>query len=194
MSCLLLLFSATCFSQLKKIELFRLVNKLVQDSSADDTPGDWAVGSPSVYPIKWKSDMIEMSDDMKINFFRKGTVNISINNVVYTNQNIPMNWNLMLKGPRMGFTSFSIESAPHKNIKARTSIDSLFGKNLYSYKLLQDCSSSSTSGFYYYQFKIPKKVMAWMKVSWKCVSGNCSIGLDLYDGWSKQYADLACAK
>ncbi len=183
-----LLLSAATFSQLKKVELYNLVKKLVQDSSGYSTVGDWAVSKPAAFPIKWQADRIEMSDDMKINFFRKGTANITVNG------SIPIKWNVMLKGPRSGFSSFSISSENNKTMKAKTTIDSLFGKKPYSYTLLKDCAAGLSQGFYYYQLKMPKKTMTWIKISWVCSAGNCSLTLDCYDDWSKQYADLSCAK
>ena len=189
-----LILSANSFSQTKKIELFDLVKKLVQDSTGYDTMGEWAVGKPAMYPIKWQADRVEMSDDMKINFFRKGAANISINPITYIAANIPVKWDVLLKGPRSGFTSFTISCSNSDAIKARVTIDSLFVKKTYTYQLLQDCSASASSGFYFYQVKLPKKVLAFIKISWACSAANCNISLECYDDWSKQYADLVCPK
>jgi hypothetical protein len=186
--------SVASFCQSKKVELFDLVKKLIHDSSLYSETGDWAVGSPLIYPIQWQNDRLEMSDDEKINFFRKGTVNISINGATLYNLNKPMRWNIMLKGPRMGYTSFNIESVSNKQFKPKNTIDSVFGNKQYTFKLLKDCSSSYSSGFYYYQVLIPKKVLAWIKLSWSCSSGNCKISIDCYDYWSKQYAEIICPK
>jgi hypothetical protein len=187
------LFSTSAFCQPKKVELFDLVKKLVQDSTGYETTGDWAVGHPSAYPVQWQADRIEMSDDEKINFFRKGTANITVNGATYLNMNKPVKWDVMLKGPRMGFSSFSIQSASHKSIAVKMTIDSIFGKKPYNFRLLKACSGEA-SGFYYYEVKMPKKVMAWIKISWACSAGNCRLSLDGYDDWSKQYADLDCAQ
>ncbi len=186
---ILLLITGFSFGQVKKIELFDLIKKFVQDSAKYDVSGDWSVGHPATFPVKWQADRIEMSDDEKINFFRKGTADITLNGRNFTGK-----WTVMLMGPRSGFSSFSIASPNISNFRPRQTIDSLFPKKLYSYQLLISCDASSGYGFYYYQIKIPKKVTSWLKVSWLCKEAGCTIILDCYDDWSKQYANLACLK
>lgn len=186
------LFYITAFSQTKKTELYDLIKKLVQDSTIEPIVGDWAVGKPSAYPVQWQADRLEMSDDLTINFFRKGTANITVNGTPYTTGNAPMKWAVMLKGPRMGFTSFTITSGSHPSIKPKTNIDSLFAKQLYTFKLLKSCDKNPSAGFYFYEVHIPKKVTAWIKISWTCNGGLCALTLDCYDDWSKQYATLLC--
>jgi hypothetical protein len=172
--------------QTKKSDLFNLIKKISLDSSRYESVGDWSISKTSAYPIKWQSDRLEMSDDLKINFFRKGTTKISING------NKPYAWTIMLKGARAGYSSFSIISPNLTDIKTKISLDSLFGKNQYTYTLLQNCSSNPVKGFYFYQLNIPKKIMTWLKLSWVCNSASCVLTLDIYDSWSKQYADLNC--
>ncbi len=184
----LLLITGFSFGQAKRIELFDLVKKFIQDSSEYATSGDWAVGHPATYPVKWQADRIEMSDDEKINFFRKGTTDITVKG--YSSA---AKWPVMLKGPRSGFSSFTISSPVGIHFKSKQ-IDSLFGKKLYSSQLLLSCNTEAGSGFHYYQLKIPNKVTSWLKVSWLCKSGSCTVSLDCYDDWSKQYADVACPK
>jgi hypothetical protein len=194
-SSLLLLLIATCsFSQTKKTELFDFIKVLVQDStqySASGT-GDWAVGSPRTFPVHWESDRIIMSDDMKINFYRKGTVNISVKGKTLNNGATPSKWMLMLRGPRSGYSSFNITSPYKKNIHPKQTIDSLLPAKQYTYKLLQSCDSKTGTGFYYYQLSIPKKVASWLKIEWNCKDAACNVSIYCYDDWSKQYADLNC--
>ncbi len=57
---IMLLAVTFSFGQSKKIELFDLVRKLVQDSSVSGTSGDWAVGHPATYPVKWQEDRVVM--------------------------------------------------------------------------------------------------------------------------------------
>ena len=185
----LLLFTSASFGQVKKINLFDFVKKFIQDSSEFETSGDWAVGHAATYPIKWQSDRIEMSDDMKINFFRKGTADI-----MFGGRNLPGKWTIMIMGPRSGYSSFSIASPNNNSLKPRLTIDSLFGNKLYSAKLLINCDASSGYGFYYYVLKIPKKVTSWIKVSWLCKEPACTVILECYNDWSRQYVNLACPK
>ncbi len=190
----LVLLTSLSFGQAKKTELYDLVKKFMADSTGYGSFGDWAVGSPKTYPVKWQEDRVTMSDDMKINFFRNGTADIAVNGNSYEDAKNTSMWNVMLKGPRSGFTSFTISSPASANILAKPTIDSLFGQKKYSYKLLQSCDKNPASGFYYYQVKIPKKDPEWIKLAWTCKSGNCIIIMDCYGEASKENADLVCPK
>jgi len=188
----LFVFSFYSFSQTKKVALFDLVKKLVQDSTPYASVGDWAVGKPNTYPVKWKADKVEMSDDLSINFFRTGTADITVNNKYYFPENKDDKWMVMLKGPRSGFSSFTITSPLTKDVSPKTVIDSLLGSKDITYKMLQLCNKKDISGFTYYKVNIIKKVTAWLKISYNCKNGACIITLDCYDDWSKQYANLVC--
>lgn len=185
-SFILLITTFSAFSQAKKTELYDLVKNFVADSTLYASPGDWAVGLPATYPVQWKTDRIEMSDDIKINFFRKGTVYITVNG------SKPAKGNIMLRGPRSGFNSFNISLPAYKIGNVKPTIDNLFGKKLYTYKLLQSCNTNSATGFSYYQLLIPKKVISFLKLAWSCKDESCVLNLDCYDDWSKQYAELTC--
>lgn len=189
-----LLISGSGFAQTKKVELYDLVKMLVQDTSEYSMIGDWAVNSASKYPVKWETKGINMSEDLNINFYRNGTANIAINGKTFTTQNKPMAWKIMLRGPRMGFTNFTITSTSHAGLKSKTTIDSLFAYKKLDYKILKDCSKNPAAGFYYYQVKMPKKVTAWIKLSWVCAGDNCMIKLDCYDEGSKNLANLNCGR
>ena len=190
---LLLVFTMNAFCQPKKTDLYDFVRKLIRDSVGDGGVGDWAIGQPPSNMIQWKRDAIEMSDDLKINFFRKGSAIISVNGITYSNSNKPMIWSVMLRGPRAGYTNFNLTSGGHNDIKPEIPLDSLFGKKPYTAKMLKDCTGNPAAGYFYYQVKIPKKIMAWVRLSWTCNAGNCSLSLDCYDDFSRQYADLACS-
>jgi hypothetical protein len=96
----------------------------------------------------------------------------------------------MLKGPRMGYTSFSIISSPSADIKPKYTIDSLFGKKAFRAKLIKSCDANTISGFYYYELKLPKKDLAFLKLSWITLNGNTAIRIDCYDNWSKYAVKL----
>jgi len=189
-----LLITSVGFAQTKKVELFDLMKLLIQDTSEYSMIGDWAVSTPSKYPVKWETSGINMSDDININFYRNGKANIAINGKTFMTQNKPMAWKIMLRGPRMGFTNFTITSAANAGLQTKKTIDSLFANKKFDYKLLKDCSKNPAAGFYFYQVKIPKKVTAWIKVSWVGTGDNCIIQLDCYDEGSKNLANLNCGR
>jgi len=179
-------------AQSTKTELYDLIKKLVPDSTGYENVGDWAVGKPGKFPVKWKADRVEMSDDTSINFFRMGTADIKLNGKSFTQAGQPVKWNVMLKGPRMGYSSFSIISTPASGIQPKYTIDSLFGKKPFTAKLLKACDAKDLTGFNYYQVKLPKKDIVFLKISWIMLNGNTAIRIDGYDNWSKYAAKLAC--
>ena len=98
------------------------------DSTGYKNVGDWAVGTPKKYPVKWKADRIEMSDDTSINFFRTGAADVTIKGKSFWQAGVPVKWNIMLKGARMGYSSLSIFSSASQDLRPRHTLDSLFGK------------------------------------------------------------------
>lgn len=189
---LLVLLTTTSAHAQKQVELFNLVQSLVPDSSEYSAVGDWAVGKPSTYAVKWESDRVTMSDDININFFRKGIAHIAIKGspIVVAGKSVP--WNVMIKGPRAGFSSFTISGTAHKSFSSKTTIDSLFLKNTFTAKLLQRCNKSAAAGFYFYELRIPGKEVAFLKISYRCSGDACSLRLDGYDDWSRKDAVLTC--
>ncbi|MGC4104310.1 hypothetical protein [Ferruginibacter sp.] len=178
-----------------KTELYDLIKKLLSDSTGYENVGDWAVGTPKKFPIKWKADKLEMSDDTSINFFRMGAVDITLKGKSYMQGAEPIKWNIMLKGPRMGYTSFSIVSQPLSNeMQPKYTLDSVFGKKPFTAKLLKSCDNKTIAGYYYYELKLPKKDIAYLKLSWVSVNGSTAIRLDCYDSYSKYAAKLDCPK
>lgn len=177
-----------------KIELYDLLKKLITDSSGYENVGDWAVGSPKKFPVKWKEDRLIMSDDTSINFYRMGTADITIKGKTFTKDAKPVIWNVMLKGPRMGYTSFSIISSPSPDFNIKYTVDSLFGNKPYKAKLLKSCDNKNLAGYYYYEIKLPKKDVFYIKFSWISINGNNAIRIDGYDGYSKYAVKLDCPK
>lgn len=191
-SIVLLLLATFAFSQTKKTELYNLVKVFVQDTSEYETVGDWSANETDAKTVKWTSDHLEMSDDMKINFFMKGLALITLNGKTYSDENNPAKWNVMLRGPRAGYTNFNITSPVLTKMKVKPNIDSLLGSNPLTKILLKKCEINPAKGFYYYQIKLPGKVTSWMKIAWDCNNSGCTISIDCYDSWSKQYANLNC--
>lgn len=180
-------------AQPPKTELYDFIKKFLYDSTGYENVGDWGVGQPKKYPVKWKADKIEMSEKEDINFYRLGDADITINGRSFKQAGQPVKWNIMLKGARMGYSSFSIISTVSAELHPFT-IDSVFGKKTYIAKMLKDCSSKPLNGFYYYEIKVPKKDLLFLKLSWITINGNTAIRIDCYDNWSKQFAKIDCTK
>lgn len=193
---LLVFLAATGFAATAqtKTELYDLIKKFLYDSTGYENVGDWAVGNPKKFPVKWEADRIEMSDDTSINFFRRGSADITIKEKSFITGTTPAAWKIMLKGPRMGYTSFSIISSNSAELKTHATIDSLFGNKNFKAKLLKSCDHSTLRGYYYYEVKLPKKDMAFIKFSWLSVNGSTAIRIDVYDSWSKYAVKLDCPK
>ncbi len=184
----------TASAQSSKTELYDLIKKLLYDSTGYENVGDWAVGQPKKFPVKWNEDRIIMSEDTSINFYRMGTADITMKGRSFMKTGQPVKWNVMLKGPRMGYTSFSIISSPSEEIQPKYLIDSVFGKKPFTSKLLKSCDTKTLAGYYYYEVKLPKKDLAFIKLSWLSVNGNTAIRIDCYDNWSKYAVKLDCPK
>ncbi|MEO8764167.1 MAG: hypothetical protein ABI416_07765 [Ginsengibacter sp.] len=186
--------SFTAFTQSPKTELYDLIKKLLYDSTGYDNVGDWSVGKPNKFPVKWKADKLEMSEDTSINFYRMGTVDIAVKGRGFTQMGQPVKWNIMLKGPRMGYSTFSILSSPGSDIQPKYTVDSLFGAKPFMAKLLKSCDTKTLAGYYYYEVKLPKKDVAFIKFSWLTLNGSTAIRIDCFDGWSKHAVKLDCPK
>ncbi len=184
----------TATAQSTKTELYDLIKKLLYDSTGYENVGDWAVGRPKKFPVKWNEDRIIMSEDTSINFYRMGTADITMKGRSFMKAGQPVKWNVMLKGPRMGYTSFSIISSPSEELQPKYIIDSMFGKKPFIVKLLKSCDTKTLAGYYYYELKLPKKDLAFIKLSWLSVNGNTAIRIDCYDNWSKYAVKLDCPK
>ena len=181
-------------AQSAKIEMYDLVRKFLYDSSGFENVGDWGIGHPKKYAVNWKADNLEMSPDTSINFYRLGTVDTKVRGRSIMQKGVPVKWQLMLKGPRMGYMSFSLISSPSVELNPKYTIDSLFGNKPFVVKLLKSCDDKTLSGYYYYEIKIPKKDVAFIKVSWISVNGSTAIRLDCFDNFSRYAVKLDCPK
>jgi hypothetical protein len=183
------------YAQQPKPTLYDLVKSLVTDANGYENVGDWAVDNPKKFAVKWKENKITMSDDTSINFFRIGIADLTINGRSFMQAGQPVKWNVMLKGPRSGYTSFSIVSSLlSPELQPKFTIDSIFGKNDFKAKLLKKCDGKTLAGYYYYEVKIPKKDPVFMKLSWVWVNGNTGIRIDCFGSLSKYAAKLDCAQ
>jgi hypothetical protein len=193
--CLLILnccwIGLSAAGQTQKVDLYDFVRSFLYDSTGYENVGNWAVGQSKKFPVKWKSDRVEMSEDTSINFFRSGTADITIKGRSVSSDQAAK-WNILLKGPRMGYTSFSMVSPPSTNFQSGQAIDSLFGKRLFRAKLIKTCDTNPLLRFYFYEVKLPKKDIAYIKISWLTVNGKTALRIDGYDAWSKSSAKLDC--
>ncbi|MEO7766336.1 MAG: hypothetical protein ABIS01_02880, partial [Ferruginibacter sp.] len=194
---LTLLTLCTCIvinlsAQAGKTDLYDLIRKLLPDSTGNDNLGDWSIGLPGKFPIKWKVDKLEMSQDTSINFYRVGNTEITIKGHSYQQAGKPVKWSVMLKGPRSGYSSFSIISTPTSEIQPKYTIESIFGNKPFSEKLLKSCDTKTISGYYYYELKLPKKDTVYLKLSWISINGNGAIRIDCFDKGSEYAVKLDC--
>lgn len=181
-------------AQTTKVELADLLRQFFTDSTGYETVGDWAVGKPKKFKVKWRADRIEMSDDTSINFYRRGTSDITIQGKSFRHAGAPVQWNVLLKGPRMGYSSFSIVSSGSAELPTPLTLDSLMGKRPYQANLLKSCTTKPFTGFHYYQVKLPKKDVAYVKLSWFTLNGRTALRIDSYDSYSRYAAKLDCPK
>ncbi len=195
---LLITICCCCFAamaQPPKTEVYDLIKKLLTDSTGFENVGDWSVGNPKKFPVLWKNDRVEMSEDTSINFFRTGVANLAIKGKSFTQESKLIKWNLLLKGPHAGYTSFSIISSPmSSNMPPKYNIDSVFGKKPFTAKLLKSCETKNIAGYFYYEVKLPKKDVTYLKISWISVNGSTAMRIDCFDSFSKYAVKLDCPK
>jgi hypothetical protein len=192
-----LLFFCFCLvikAQSQKTELYDFIKKLLPDSTGETSVGEWSVGEPKKFPVKWKEDRVIMSDDTSINFYRLGSADIAIKGKSFMQAGQPVKWNVMLKGPRMGYTSFSIISSPSNEMLPKFNIDSVFGKKPFTVKLLKSCDNKPVTGYYYYELRIPKKDILYIKLTWLSLNGNTAMRIDGYSDYSRYAVKLDCPK
>lgn len=133
-----------------------------------------------------------MSEDTAINFFRTGTADIKLNGKTITSLAKENNWTIMLKGARMGYDKVSIISPASVDLHPRLTIDSLFGNRPFKAKLLKSCDDKPLMGYYYFELKIPKKDIAFVKVSWISIRDKTALRIDIFDSWSNYAIKFAC--
>lgn len=189
---IILFFSFPTIAQSPKTDIYDFIKGFLYDSTGYENIGDWAVGIPKKYPVVWKADKIEMSNDTSINFFRMGAAVITIRGKEIMTADKAVKWNIMLKGPRMGYSSFSILSPPSSALQEKVTIDSLFKGKPFKAKLLKACDNKAITGFYYYEVKLPKKDLAFIKITWLSVNGNTAYRIDCFDSYSKYAVKLEC--
>lgn len=182
------LFNAS--AQTKKIDFTELLKVLIPDSTEYQSVGDWNMKKPDAQTIKWTSDHLEMSDDMSINFFKNALVQVTLKgkskNVTNTK------WNLMLRGPRMGYDNFNLTSPILSGYTAPPIIDSLISLKNYASTLLKSCKIAADKGYNWYEIILPKKITTYIKFAWEKRNDQYRLIIDCYDSWSMKYAHLDC--
>lgn len=187
---LILATSSISFSQTRGTELSTLITKLITDSTGFENVGDWAIGNATKYPVTWKTDLV-MSDDPSINFYRSGLSSIVYKGKTLLNAiNRPMPWEVMLKGPRMGYSSYTIISGASAELND-FSIESLFPDGSVQSKLIKSCNTSGVL-FDFYEVKVPGKDLHFLKISRAEKNGTTAIRIDGYDAFAMKDAKLDC--
>ncbi len=187
---LFFLFVFFANAQTKKIELSELFKSLIPDSTEYQTVGDWNMKKPDAQTIKWTSDHLEMSDDMSINFFKKALVQVTLKG--QSRNAVSLKWNLMLRGPRMGFDNFNLTSPYLQGFIAPPTLDSILSVNNYKSTLIKSCKVASEKGFYWYKIIFSKKISVYIKLGWEKKNDQYRLIIDCYDSWSMQFANLDC--
>ncbi|MGZ5248280.1 MAG: hypothetical protein ACXWCR_14325, partial [Flavitalea sp.] len=99
-------------------------------------------------------------------------------------------WEVILKGPRMGYSSYTSISGASKELNG-FNIESLFPDQNVQSKLLKSCNSSN-GGFDFYEVKIPGKDIHYLKISRADQNGATAIKIDGYDAFAMKDAQLDC--
>jgi len=106
------------------------------------------------------------------------------------NSQKPISWAVTVKGPKAGFTNYSIVSSPSSELN-EFSIESIFTKDAATWTLLQSCDEPGKK-FMFYEVRIPGKDVHYLRIQLIPRSSATAIRIDGYDPGSKDYADLNC--
>jgi hypothetical protein len=187
---LILASASVSFGQTRGTELSTLITKLITDSTGFENIGDWAIGNATKYPVTWKTDLV-MSDDPSINFYRSGLSSVMYKGKTLLNaMNRPLPWEVMLKGPRMGYSSYTIISGASAELND-FNIESLFPDGNVKSKLIKTCNTAS-GGFDFYEVKITGKDLHYLKISRAEKNGATALRIDGYDSYAMKDAKLDC--
>lgn len=171
-------------------ELQKLVTSFIADESEDAVVGDWAVGEPSKYDVKWSTDKLESGNDPNFSFFRNGMTSAYYRGKTLLNSQKPISWAVTLRGPKEGYTSYSIASSPSSELND-FSIESIFSKDAGTWNLLSSCDEAGKK-FRFYEVHLPGKTVHYIKISLIPRSTATAIRIDGYDAGSKELASTDC--
>ncbi len=188
-SLLLLLMAAGNMSRAQTIptELQKLIISFIP---AEGSLASWGVGNPSMYDVKWSADKVESSDDPSINFYRNGMTSAYYRGKTLLNSQKPISWAVSIKGPKDGFTNYSIVSSPSSELN-NFSIESIFTNDAATWTLLQSCDEEGRK-FRFYEVRVPGKDVHYLRIQLIPRSSATAIRIDGYDAASKDNADLGC--
>lgn len=181
-------FTALVNGQVSQTNLYDLIRSLLYDSTGYENVGDWGVGAPDKFPVKWEADRIEMSEDSSVHFYRAGIAQVAVTGDVHTADK----WSLVIEGPRMGYTSFTLSGPATAAFKSNHSLEALLGDKPYRATLIKRCDTKPDHGFLYYELKLPAKDIEFVKLSWYPSNGNTLLRMEGYDNWSKYAVNLDC--
>ncbi|MDO6802983.1 hypothetical protein Q4595_11040 [Wenyingzhuangia sp. 1_MG-2023] len=170
----------TMYSQ-GKIELVDLIKKFTPNISSENNIYDWFTGSETNSEIIWITNGLDHNE--RDDFFREGEVVVSIKGktIKCLGKNLyPCKWNFKLKGVKNGYTKFSLSSVYSQQLEGGYKIEDFFHTTDYISEIVAMDKLYSSFGFIIYKLKFKNKKNIWIKYSWSCGSGGCSIYLDCY--------------
>jgi hypothetical protein len=187
---LFILFIGTCLSLRSHTIPTELQKLIISFIPNEGDVGAWGVGEPARYDVKWSADKVESSDDPAISFYRNGMTSAYYRGKTLLNSQRPISWAVTIKGPKEGFTNYSIVSSPSSELND-FSIESIFSKDEASWTLLQSCDQANKK-FKFYEVKVPGKDVHYIRIQLIPRTSATAIRIDGYDPGSKDNADLNC--
>lgn len=163
--------SMTLEYETSPIELYDLINLFTPEYSEDGILSEWNTEANNK-DIIWLTEGIEMYG---LDFYRNGEVVVTINKqelICLSHRSYPCKWDIILTGPRPGYTSFSISGVNHRDLDTMT-LDEMFKGRKFSKQLIKIDDFTET-----YKVIFPKKNPLSMEITWSCGSAGCSLSIE----------------
>lgn len=163
--------SMTSEYETSPIELYDLINLFTPEYSEYGILSEWNTEANNK-DIIWLTKGIEMYG---LGFYRNGEVAVTINKqelICLSYRSYPCKWDIILTGPRPGYTSFSISGVNHRDLDPMT-LDEMFKGREFTKQLIKKEDYTET-----YKVIFPKKNPLRMEISWSCGSAGCSLSID----------------
>ncbi|WP_305042827.1 hypothetical protein [Geoalkalibacter sp.] len=179
------------------IEMVELIEMLMPPQGEAEALGDWSWGAQPGSPITWATTGIEEAtpEEHKAGYpyRRVGKAVLDIDekptHQILEKNVVPGKWNIILLGPRGGFTRVILNTFTGGELGGGMLLKSL-ETQLPSrhYRCKPDSISSGNEVFV---VEVPGKKPIWINEEWSCGSGGCGVSLDIV--FTKKAADkFAC--